>query len=150
MKWMWKFLNCEVTLGGIAIGFQYSSENFTPGFFWLSFLVNYSNFNPRIQSTFIAIINSNCKLFLKKFHSMRSDVPYKHYTEPRMIPSLYSYKKCKILLWIGVEPQLIFQPCLDWPINKNGCKLQHVKKIKSPCTMIKLSSPCFYISYNFY
>lgn len=59
----------------------------------LAFLINYSNFNPGIESTFIAIINSNFKLFKKKFYSMRSDMPYKHYTEPRMIPRLYSYKK---------------------------------------------------------
>lgn len=37
-------------------------------------------------------------------------------------------KKYKILLWLGVQSQLMFHPCLDWSINNNGYKLQLVKQ----------------------
>lgn len=120
----------------------------------LAFLINYSNFIPGVESTFIAIINSN---FFLKSRSMRSDTPYKRYSEPRMIPILYSYKKKNTRPYCDLRwSQLIFQSCLNWPIKKkkktpkNCYKSQHVIKIKSPYTMLNLSTLCFHIFCSFY
>lgn len=101
----------------------------------LAFLINYSNFIPGVESTFIAIINSN---FFLKSRSMRSDTPYKCYSEPRMIPILYSYKKKNTRPYCDLRwSQLIFQSCLNWPIKKKNTKklLQVTARYKNKITV---------------
>lgn len=69
MKWAWKCLNCKVVWLWEVLQLFFNILLKTPpriSFGSLAFLINYSNFNPGIESTFIAIINSNFKLFFKK------------------------------------------------------------------------------------